>query len=249
MTTPALAQNVKGKGRHYQHPASGELVPSVTNIIGVLDKPALPRWAAKLVAEQAAAMKRSLVNLDDAEIVDMLKAAPWRKSGRAANRGTDVHLYLEQALNGDVPDPLEGEAAAYRQTADDLLEYLTGQGIYLVQSEVTVFGDGYAGTFDAHLRMPTSENTWEDWLVDFKTGASGPYDEVGLQLAALAHGKVDAEGKSAWTSYDRLVAFGITPKGWKMVEVADRDACYRAFLAARDLWNWKNGDKVLEVIK
>ena len=85
MTTPALAQNVKGKGRHYQHPKTGELVPSVTNIIGVLNKPALPRWAAKVVAEQAAAMKTSLPNLDDAEVVDMLKGAPWRSSTRAAD--------------------------------------------------------------------------------------------------------------------------------------------------------------------
>jgi len=33
-----------------------------------------------------------------------------------------------------------------------------------------------------------------------------------------------------------------------MVEVTDRDACYKAFLAARDLWLWKNGGKVLEVV-
>ena len=86
MTTPALAQNVKGKGRHYQHP-NGDMVPSVTNVIGILDKPALPRWAAKMVAERAALMKGSLGRMDDGDIVDTLKAVPWQRSNRAADRG------------------------------------------------------------------------------------------------------------------------------------------------------------------
>ena len=103
MTTPALAQNVKGKDRHYQHPATGELVPSVTNILNVLNKPALPRWAAKVVAEQAVAMRESLTKLDEAEAVDILKGSPWRNSTRAADRGTTIHAYLEARLSGLEP--------------------------------------------------------------------------------------------------------------------------------------------------
>lgn len=42
MTTPALAENVKGKGRHYKHPVTGELLPSITNVLGAaVNKPAL----------------------------------------------------------------------------------------------------------------------------------------------------------------------------------------------------------------
>ncbi|HEY7822245.1 MAG TPA: hypothetical protein VIG24_05410 [Acidimicrobiia bacterium] len=75
MTTPALAQNVRGKGRHYQHP-NGDMVPSVTNVIGILDKPALPRWAAKMVAESAYRMRHSLAGMEQNEAVDMLKGSP-----------------------------------------------------------------------------------------------------------------------------------------------------------------------------
>lgn len=243
MTEPALAQNVRGKGRHYQNPVSGDLVPSVTNVIGMLDKPALPRWAAKVVAEQAAAMKRSLANLEDAEIVDLLKGSPWRKSGRAANRGTDIHAYLEARLLGRQPDDLEGEARTYLKSADGVLEYLDRIGARLVESEVTVFGHGYAGTFDAHLEVPC-ETGYEHWLVDFKTGSSGPYDEVGLQLAALAHAHTKADGFPT-RPFDRLVAIGINPKGWRAVQVVDPERCFAAFLSALTLWEWKNGDPVL----
>ena len=71
MTTPALAQNVRGKGRHYQTP-DGELVPSVTNVISILDKPALPRWSAKMVAETAYRMRHSLSGMERNEAVDLL---------------------------------------------------------------------------------------------------------------------------------------------------------------------------------
>jgi 3-deoxy-manno-octulosonate cytidylyltransferase (CMP-KDO synthetase) len=69
MTAPKLAENVKGKGRHYRNPNTDVLLPSITNVLGVINKPALPRWSAKLVAEQAAAMKLSLPKMEDDEIV------------------------------------------------------------------------------------------------------------------------------------------------------------------------------------
>ena len=128
MTTPALAENVRGRGRHYRHPDFDELVPSVTNVISILDKPALPRWSARVVAEQAAAMKDSLPKLDDDEIIDMLKGAPWRSSNRSASRGTDVHEWLERhlALDDDLPE-LEGEAAQYLAGAQAWLDSLEGE--------------------------------------------------------------------------------------------------------------------------
>lgn len=249
MTEPALARNVRGKGRMYAHPVTGDLLPSVTNIIGVLDKPALPRWAAKVVAEQAWTMRSSIAGLGRDEAIDILKQSPWRSSGRSAARGTSIHFYLECALNGhDLPE-LEGQARDYQSAAESLLFWMEQEGLSLVQSEVTVFGDGYAGTFDAHLRKPLGDGNFEDWLVDYKTGNSGPYDEVALQLSALAAARTAADGKAAYTNYDRLVAISIQPGG-KFVtrEVADPDKSYRAFRALLEAWSWKNEHTALEVL-
>ncbi|HEY7822893.1 MAG TPA: hypothetical protein VIG24_08680, partial [Acidimicrobiia bacterium] len=122
MTTPALAQNVRGKGRHYQAP-DGELVPSVTNVLSVMGKgDVLMRWAAKMVAERAMVMKHSLGRMEDNEIVDTLKSAPFNRSKRAADRGTDIHTYLEHRLNRWEPDDLSPDAKPYRAAADAWLE-------------------------------------------------------------------------------------------------------------------------------
>ena len=242
MTTPALAQNVPGKGRHYQHPDTGELVPSVTNIIGVLDKPALPRLAAKTVAETAWKMRHSLVEMGEAECIDVLKGSPWRNSGRAANRGTSVHDYLDAVANGREVDELEGEALAYRKGADDFLERYKPE---FRHTEFTVFGAGYAGTADFMAVIGGR------LLVgDYKTSKS-LYAEVALQLAAIRYATHIAtpDGLVPMPDVDGAVAVLITPHRSWVHEVAAGAHAFRAFLACRDAWGWQKagnpiGDEV-----
>lgn len=234
MTTPTLAQNVKGKGRHYSHPTTGELVPSVTNIIGVLNKPALPRWAAKVVAEQAAAMKHSLRNLEDAEIVDLLKGAPWRSSGRAADRGTTIHAYLECRMLGIDPPEISGEAARYRKSADAWLDEWKPE---VVATEQTVFGPDYAGTGDLWC---TRDGDLA--VVDFKS-SKAIYAEAALQLAALARATLRADGEPQPQAKQGWVV-RIGEKGYEAQQVADLDYNYAAFRACLQAWHWQNGEGV-----
>jgi hypothetical protein len=235
VTTPALAQNVKGKGRHYQHPNTGELVPSVTNVIGVLNKPALPRWAAKVVAEQAVAMRDSLPKLDEAEAIDLLKSSPWRSSSRAADRGTTIHAYLEARMQGLDPKEISGEAARYRKAADAFLEEWTPQPLHL---EMTVFGPDYAGTGDLWAVL----NNGATAILDYKT-SKAVYAEAALQLAALAGATVTADGTQA-PEVDEAWVIRIGEDGYEAKRVADLHYNYEAFRACLQAWHWMNGEGV-----
>lgn len=240
MTTPILSKQVRGKGRHYEHPITGELLPSVTNVIGALNKPALPRWAAKVVAEQAWALRGSLENLDEAEAIDLLKGSPWRSSTRAADRGTTIHDRLEQLTNGLEPSgPLTGEALEYAKGID---AFLADHDIEPWQTEVTVFGDGYAGTAD-FLGLLDGVAV----MLDYKTG-KGLYDEVALQLTALRYADVMVVDGEVRDLPDTQcgVAVLITKTGYQIRRVEDPDGAMRAFeglLAARR-WQMEDGKKL-----
>lgn len=233
MTTPALAENVKGRGRHYRHPVTGEMVPSVTNLIDILNKPALPRWSAKLVAENAWKMRHSLDAMGEVECIDVLKGSPWRNSGRAAERGTSVHDYLDAMANGRTV-ALEGEALTYKQGADDFLERYNPE-FHL--TEFTVFSDeGYAGTADAMLFLGGRL-----YVADYKT-SKALYPEIALQLAAIRYAThvVGPDGALVpMLDVDGALGVLITPERAKVCEVDAGPEAHRAFLALRDAWAWK----------
>jgi hypothetical protein len=234
MTTPALAENVKGKGRHYRTP-DGELVPSITNVLGVLNKPALPRWAAKVVAEQAVAMRDSLPKLEEQEAIDLLKGAPWRNSSRAADRGTTIHAYLESRMAGMDPKEISGEAARFRKAADQFLAEWTPKPLHL---EMTVFGDGYAGTGDLWAVL----NSGATAVLDYKT-SKAVYAEAALQLAALAYARTTADGSPA-PKVDEAWVVRIGEDGYEAKQVKDLSANYETFCALLTAWHWQNGEDV-----
>lgn len=240
MTTPALAENIRGKGRHYRGP-DGELVPSVTNVIGILDKPALPRWAAKLVAERAASLKRSLAGMEDSEVIDTLKGAPWSKSKRAADRGTDIHAYLEARLNGWEPEELSSDALPFKAAADDWFEQWGPEEV--IGTEMTLFHPLYAGTTDVVFRRDGKMV-----IADFKT-SKAIYDEAALQLSALRGCYTQPDGSPVpWRDADGefiefpdLIVIRIGDDGWEEKVVADPMRSLKVFFGLLDAWHWKHG--------
>jgi len=238
MTTPVLAENVRGRGRHYRHPNTGDLVPSVTNIIGVLDKPALPRWSALEVAKKAWELRLSLANMDEADAVDVLKGAPWRKSTRAADRGTTIHAYLEARMLGLTPEIVEGEALRYRDAAEAWLDDWQPE---VIATERTVFGPDYAGTGDLWC-MRDGKVT----IVDFKT-SKAIYKEAALQIAALWAAPVQADGTVDPAPDDAegwVVRIG--EDGYEARQVVDLSANYEVFRSLIDAWHWSKSDPYKE---
>lgn len=239
MTTPALAENVRGRGRHYRDPITDDLVPSVTNVIGILDKPALPRWAAKMVAESAYRMRHSLAEMEQNEAVDMLKSSPWSKSKRAADRGTDIHEWLEARLNEWELPELSDDAKPYRQAAED---WYTAHDIEVLHTEATLFNPLYAGTCDFIAKIDGRLT-----IGDFKT-SKAIYDEAALQLSALWGCYRDKHGDVVPWRNEKLVALvpvdlmvvRIGEDGFEEKTVADPQAALDAFYGLLSAWNWKH---------
>jgi hypothetical protein len=160
----------------------GQRVPSVTQLLKQLDKPALTRWAANTAADYATDHWTDLAHLPPSERRKQIAAAPWANRDRAAAAGTAIHAMAEQLLAGEpaeVPDSLTSKVQG-------LARWIETSAISIVASEIRVWSEGdddlgliaYAGTLDAIVKHPR----YGLGIIDWKTG-SGIYAEAGLQLA------------------------------------------------------------------
>ncbi|GAI31664.1 unnamed protein product, partial [marine sediment metagenome] len=150
--------------------AQGVVIPGVTTILGLLNKPALIPWAWKLG----------------------MQGEDYRKvSDRAANIGTIAHYLVECNLKGITPDlkdfiPSSIEIA--KVAFGNFQEWWQEEHLILVESECQLASESMqcGGTLDCVAQKyfnPTDLLPGELWLVDIKT-SKAVYDEMLYQLAA-----------------------------------------------------------------
>lgn len=193
MTQPKHAQNTDN-GRYYRDPATGQQLPSITNVIDTaINKPMLVKWAAKVTAEHAVAYLPRWVKMartDRDGLVKELKAqVPYVKE-TAADLGSRIHARVEAEVLGE-PHESDDEVEPYARQAIDWFEsWGVDFATDIEAAEATVLNRdlGYAGTGDLWVWLGYGPNR-ALWLVDYKTSATRPatsvYPEYALQLAAL----------------------------------------------------------------
>jgi hypothetical protein len=161
------------------------LLPSVTNILGVLAKDGLTNWKLQKVAEAALANPKRAD--ETAEYwVERVIGASTAETADASDHGTKIHRALEQAIAGEEYSP---DARPYVQPVMDLL---AEKKIVCSASEERVVNTrhGFAGTMDFAGTYGLSGKL----VIDFKNQRSKPgkkmqaYDTYGLQLSAYAAG-------------------------------------------------------------
>lgn len=240
MSNPALA-TAKKSGRHYVHPTSGVEVPSVTTILGVLDKPALPRWAALEVANYAVTHKDSWAALPERDAVTLLKGAPWSKSKNAADAGTDAHAYCEALLRGQAAELPEQDVFSplYGKALENVAALVAAVNPTPIAIEATAWSNafGYAGTFDS-LCLIDGQIT----LIDLKT-SKDVYPDYALQLAAyrFADAILAPDGTEVTMPEITRCQIWHAPKEgtWSVVDIrADFDE-FAAFRSALEVWKWQ----------
>jgi hypothetical protein len=212
----------------------GERVPGVTTVIGkATGKPGLVKWSARLAAEWAATHRDELDTLGEEEWVKVATAASDRARDLGARNGTLLHKLAERLLWGDPLPDADDQGAPFpteiRLSAEQLARFMDAWNVTPIVHEVAVFHEEHrwAGTLDLVADLADGQR----WLLDWKTGSSGVWPEMALQLAAYRHATHVQVGDRdmLMTPVQRAACVWVRPDSWELIPVrADADT-YEVF--------------------
>lgn len=248
MTAPALSTPTPF-GRYYIHPNRSYQVPSITNIKDKRNIPGLKYWAARQAAEYAADNLTKLQMLERDEAIELIRKHPFtHKDDGPSAIGDMVHDWIDRHIKGDeIPaDEIEAAPVSARHMWVQFGAVVEQYQPKWVESEFTVWSDkfGYAGTADWCAYIGNALV-----LGDTKSGKE-VYDDVALQLSALAHADfiLEANGNERpLPQFERYAVLHVRPRGAKLIPVEGIDAAFKAFLGLKELFDFEreNGGKIL----
>ena len=224
----------------HRYKLDGKWVPGVTTILGVLDKPALPKWSAGEVAAYVADNPKGveeLRGLGRDPMVAALKGIPWAKRDTAADRGNVLHDYAEQLLHGQEVDIDE----AHVPVMENALRFMDDWHIepLLIEFPVASREHQWAGTGDliAHYRHPVTKADGIG-VFDWKSGKR-LYPEHAWQFAAYGHAEFTGTGGDEKPLPECNAAYGvyIRPDGYDVAPFNYGPDIYAEFLAIRRVYD------------
>jgi hypothetical protein len=227
-------------------------LPSVTNILDCLSKPALVGWSHNVTVDGIAKLlaQDSLKGATSDELKGMLKERklrPYDLRGTAADRGTHAHGILESLATGATnPEqvrayfaererenhepPMDGFTAGVLKWWEE-----TQPNIIAAEQPVWSLTYGFAGTFDILWMNGNGRIV----LTDLKT-SKAVYAEAHLQLAAY---KLALEEMNPDLRIDKTTVLRTDAEGnYEHVTV---EADPNLFLALIDVWEWQQEQEAL----
>lgn len=211
-----------------RHAKKMNLLPSVTTILRILDKPALTAWKIEQAVLAVMTTPRLPAEADDAFIQRVLAVDKEQDKERdaAAQLGTDIHAEIEAAINGQ---SISDRLAPY---VDPVMAALTKFGSP-VFSEKNLVGNGYAGRCDL-----CASDGLGSTIIDFKSTKKLPkesYAEHRLQLAAYAKcdGVIAARTANIYIST-------LAPGQIAVCENTDIEPTFDTFNHLLKVWQWMN---------
>ena len=238
MTSPVNSIK-RGGSRFYVDPVTQDKLPSVTSIQNALAKPALQFWSAKKVAEAAVDEFGTLAQMvgqgNKSGAIDYLKRAPQRSSGPTAELGSAVHDLCDRIAKGEDIKRVHPEHEPFIL---QFKNFLRDFDVEFYESEVTVWSDtyGFAGTVDAICRIED-----EVVILDYKTGASGVWADVAIQLNAYANADCILDGDGSRRDLPEIEAAAVLhlrPEHAQLYPVRLGDDVFDVFkaLITADTW-------------
>jgi hypothetical protein len=234
--------------RWYLDEDTKEKVPGVSAIVDMMPKPALTSWAARMAAlfvvdniDTVAALAKS----DRDAAIDLIKRSPWRKSGKAAGDGTDVHEFAEivarAIMKGVKPEGWLPKGM--KRYLRNYVRFLKEFDVEPVMLETVVWNKtvGYAGRIDLMGRLRAISNDLV--IVDTKSGQSGIWDSAALQQTGYVHAEyyVDDETGEFIDMPKVAGAYGLwlRPNGWALQPLETGEEEWQQFQRLRLSYEWK----------
>ena len=223
---------------------NGVVVPGVTSVTGIKDKPFLIPWALKMAGnyllenwpeEPSARVTREAV-------VKAMKQAHRKVRDTAADYGKQAHEWVENRIKAQLsmlPDPVLPTIPEVLSAVRAFLAWEEEHRVHYLASEKKIFSlaHQYAGTLDILANIDG-----EDTLLDLKTSNSY-HDEYGLQTAAycMAHNEETRENVKERVV---LMLHKETAQFDPVVLPSSRfDRDVSGFLGALQLWKWAEEEK------
>lgn len=211
METELLARPAKVEQARGKYVIDGKNYVRVTSILKMIDKPGLFTWGATIGLAEANRIMET-----------------------RAEFGTSVHGHVAGILRGD---PIEVDGISdyeMRGCVKAFLRWKEKRKFGAYQTEAVIYSRqyGYAGTTDffGYLDgIPT--------IVDWKT-SKDVYAESFLQVAAYAQGVLEMTG--SYPMRGGIVSLQEEKYIYKFIDGATMQGLFPVFLAARDIYSWKN---------
>jgi hypothetical protein len=209
-----------------RHAKKMNLLPSVTTILKILDKPALTAWKIEQAVLAIMTTPRLPAEADDAFTQRVLAVDKEQDQERdaAAQLGTDIHAAIEARIKGQ---EIEERLIPYvMPVMAELLIF--GSPVF---SEKCLVGKGYAGRCD----LCASDGIGST-IIDFKSTKKLPresYIEHRMQLAAYAK----CEGVNVSRTANIYIST-VEPGKISVCENVDIEPTFEAFNHLLKAWQW-----------
>lgn len=219
----------------HRYTFNDEVIPTVTGILGIINKPALVNWSANTAVESIESAIEPGKSYDEIQLHAIFEAgrkAHFQKKVDAGNLGSFVHKWVEQYIKGENPTMPVNEDL--QDSIKRFLVWVDKHKVKFMASEQVVFSKRYkyAGTFDFICTMQGKPDLY---MGDLKT-SNGIYPEYFLQTSAYRYARCEEFPEEKYTG-QLIIRVGREGE-LEFAVIRDKKTyqnMFRGFLAAQNL--------------
>ena len=205
------------------------LLPSVTSVLQVINKPELDIWKINNAIETAFKLER-LPGETDKEYRSRIVLESKEVGSKASTLGTTVHQWVEDFMAGN-PQPIIEELRPTMLILQDWLESQKWEGL-IIEAPITDTALGYGGRVDL-IGVLNGRPTIIDWKTTAnKDGKLKPYPEYCWQLSAYGQGNPNFDYINVMISTNPEKP-GINIHQWETQDILDG---WQAFRSCLEIW-------------